>query len=1221
MRKNSDLHLEIGYTVERHIDNNDPVVFNRQPSLHKMSMMGHRIKVMPWSTFRLNLSCTSPYNADFDGDEMNMHVPQCFPEADTRVLTDAGFLFLDQIEARLARGKEVLYACWQKRRLPPATEEDMMGGELVYRTGRLVFPPPPTELIVFNSSPSEAARWAEGSDPYGHQGGEGASADEGKEEGGDEEEEDAVDEQRSFNRHVSLRVTPQHQMYVQLGNRVEPHRYVAWTQVSIGGRQVDAPLEKVRASSLLSDCGCSAAQPGEVNCMHRRASMRMLSCADGGRQPSTTERKEVLVKVQRRLRLSDAQFPAFLELFGFWIGDGSMRYGKGRGVTLQQVKPWDVEWVDRTLAAVGLQPGTQFCRSVTRRPRRGLEDSVLVDWTIKDQRWFDFFDVHFGLKYAGSQYFDPAAAVAKQGNVGVAATVTRPTASPRPTTCGAADLCDCHRHDAPPSALALAGLRTALQMRSSRIQAGTSSADLRTADETAGIVHIPGRMYRGQRIVWLQKGNEWGRDCACGLREWGKTKTTVNVRMQRHADVCTGVAAGGQPEDAALALASEEDEDIPAPFRHRDPSAGPPLASVDMDTSMDITLDTLTDLSFASSIASRTRSRASSGCSDLQVGMGMYSMERDATVLQCMYCRGDTFEPLCDMCIDLCRLPPGMLARMITDKRCSNGEEEPGDGKEDADDGEIAGVKEEADDEEMAGDGKEEGDDDDEDYTPSRSANSAGSWPSEWLDEDPPLKEEDPPTEEEVPPIKEEEPPTMDPLTEEDSDEPTPTKSGKWFPGWVLRCLTPEQLRLVRDGLWRADGRWRNEVGRKMAMFTSCVAFRDQLMQLLLLCGCSPHADLHRRAGTITAYMSRNPTQDTRVYTLGEFAEMSAEERELYRPIEATQDGWVVTWGEPTSSMGKGACWPSMRRQEAITRQPYSTTRDGRTWCVTVDHDEHLIIAQRAERDRRGRVTKQSRPIVVGQSYMTQAEIREIILSPRQVVSPQANKPVMGIVQDTLLGCMKFTFRDTFLGKDLTYNTLMNLESWDGHVPIPCILKPATLWSGKQVFSKLLPKVNLQQTSNNHPDHEDGVMSTGDTLVRIEQGELIQGIIDKRTVGSSQGSLIHVTWVEYGPIVCAKLFTEIQKSHAQHTHALAPHPSTSSCSPCAAVHCPAGYGDALAGLPHLRRNHRQLCSPLLLTGLLPCSSLCAGGEPLAAEQWFQYRHRRRHRVEPHAAGD
>lgn len=40
-----------------------------------MSMMGHRIKVLEQLTFRLNLSVTTPYNADFDGDEMNMHVP------------------------------------------------------------------------------------------------------------------------------------------------------------------------------------------------------------------------------------------------------------------------------------------------------------------------------------------------------------------------------------------------------------------------------------------------------------------------------------------------------------------------------------------------------------------------------------------------------------------------------------------------------------------------------------------------------------------------------------------------------------------------------------------------------------------------------------------------------------------------------------------------------------------------------------------------------------------------------------------------------------------------------------------------------------------------------------------------------------------------------------------------------------------------------------------
>lgn len=70
--------LDFWSQVERHLIDGDFVLFNRQPSLHKMSIMGHRIKIMPYSTFRLNLSVTSPYNADFDGDEMNMHVPQSF---------------------------------------------------------------------------------------------------------------------------------------------------------------------------------------------------------------------------------------------------------------------------------------------------------------------------------------------------------------------------------------------------------------------------------------------------------------------------------------------------------------------------------------------------------------------------------------------------------------------------------------------------------------------------------------------------------------------------------------------------------------------------------------------------------------------------------------------------------------------------------------------------------------------------------------------------------------------------------------------------------------------------------------------------------------------------------------------------------------------------------------------------------------------------------------
>jgi len=77
-RKKS-IKLHLGDIVERHIIDGDPVIFNRQPSLHKMSMMCHRIRVIKdelLNTFRLNVTVTTPYNADFDGDEMNMFIPQ-----------------------------------------------------------------------------------------------------------------------------------------------------------------------------------------------------------------------------------------------------------------------------------------------------------------------------------------------------------------------------------------------------------------------------------------------------------------------------------------------------------------------------------------------------------------------------------------------------------------------------------------------------------------------------------------------------------------------------------------------------------------------------------------------------------------------------------------------------------------------------------------------------------------------------------------------------------------------------------------------------------------------------------------------------------------------------------------------------------------------------------------------------------------------------------------
>jgi len=71
------INLELGDIVHRHMLDGDAILFNRQPTLHRMSMMCHIVKVMyNGDTFRMNVADTKPYNADFDGDEMNLHMPQ-----------------------------------------------------------------------------------------------------------------------------------------------------------------------------------------------------------------------------------------------------------------------------------------------------------------------------------------------------------------------------------------------------------------------------------------------------------------------------------------------------------------------------------------------------------------------------------------------------------------------------------------------------------------------------------------------------------------------------------------------------------------------------------------------------------------------------------------------------------------------------------------------------------------------------------------------------------------------------------------------------------------------------------------------------------------------------------------------------------------------------------------------------------------------------------------
>ncbi|KAL1513638.1 hypothetical protein ABEB36_003027 [Hypothenemus hampei] len=169
----------------------------------------------------------------------------------------------------------------------------------------------------------------------------------------------------------------------------------------------------------------------------------------------------------------------------------------------------------------------------------------------------------------------------------------------------------------------------------------------------------------------------------------------------------------------------------------------------------------------------------------------------------------------------------------------------------------------------------------------------------------------------------------------------------------------------------------------------------------------------------------------------------------------------------------------------------------------------------------------------VAQSMETRAELENLHITPRQIITPQCNKPVMGIVQDTLCAVRKMTKRDVFIEKEQMMNLLMFLPIWDGRVPRPAILKPKPLWTGKQLFSLIIPgNVNMIRTHSTHPDDEDDGpykwISPGDTKVMVENGELIMGILCKKSLGASAGSLLHICFLELGHEVCGRFYGNIQ---------------------------------------------------------------------------------------------
>ncbi|KAJ0410245.1 hypothetical protein P43SY_002577 [Pythium insidiosum] len=174
----------------------------------------------------------------------------------------------------------------------------------------------------------------------------------------------------------------------------------------------------------------------------------------------------------------------------------------------------------------------------------------------------------------------------------------------------------------------------------------------------------------------------------------------------------------------------------------------------------------------------------------------------------------------------------------------------------------------------------------------------------------------------------------------------------------------------------------------------------------------------------------------------------------------------------------------------------------------------------------------------VPQSLTARAEAQELMMVHKVIITPQSNRPVMGIVQDSLLGVQKFTKRDVFIEKDITMNLLMWVGNWDGKVPTPAILVPKKgelgkyrpIWTGKQLFSTIMPSINFRGFSSTHNSKESfSALSPVDSRVIAQRGELLAGIIDKKTIGSSAGGLVHVVMLEKGPDEARQFLGAIQK--------------------------------------------------------------------------------------------
>ena len=782
----------------------------------------------------------------------------CFCEGDTRVLTNYGFLFLDEIEEKQRERLDVLFGCYDKKKR-----------QLQYSTGELFLPKQPPPYLVEFTEPNEKGRWAEGSGLYGDQ----MAQKEEKEEKG-----------RSYNHCVSLRVTPDHEMFVQTGSSAF-NRGTNWDKTA---GEV-SPHHKMTAASLLS--------PTDFD------RIRLLACAENGYHPPDTTRRDA---VRAMLGMSRKQFAAFIELLGFWLGDGSMQYQNGRchGVEFRQLKKTDVAWLQEMLAKAGLDEDDYS---------HYKHKNKLQQLLIRQPDWCYFFHSEFGDKYEMGQPHEPVA----------------------------------------------------WEVQTKVTTAGEPTPEKKAAWAAADIRWEKGKGRRGAPVWFLYRDvdDKVGRECgACTEPRtllWAKSKSLLGQKLRRHTkqahpEAYTRPAPTPSLPSTPLSAASSHrgsfssDLSISSTASTRASvvlsTAAPQHSGISSPSSAAASSPSLSSRTLAVSAAGsdgRRRSASAAGIDQLSLDSSQaeshrvdtfpsahnWSLSAAAAEQQNMADSSSSIPPL--------EADPADAAR---EEVLNRGELPVDDDDEPMDD--EKSVK----DEPMDGDEDEKDEDEDREERDDE----------EEADDEAETDE----NEQKQPPPSVQPPPVLQPPPAK------PTKSVKHWPDWVLPELSAAEMRLLIAGLHRSDGDFKN--GKQREIYTSGDEFRDLLMQALLHCGYTATAKLSYRAGTIRGYVFHDQSTVHKTFSVKFFDSLDATEQANYRPIKATVDAWKVSWTDTATRSGRMGSMPLLSCGEGVTRVPYSAQHDGRTWCVNIVHEDHLIIAQRAQRDSSGIVTKQSRPLIVG---------------------------------------------------------------------------------------------------------------------------------------------------------------------------------------------------------------------------------------------------------------